>query len=831
MLAGSDFFGKAAEQKTGTRASTRVPRRLFDGWFHMTSLERKLPYGYTEFCFNRISPTKTQMETFTERIRGYRFGAFEMDLRAGEIRKNGMRVRLQNQPFRVLAMLLEHSPDVVLREELRKELWNGDTFVDFDHSLSIAMNKIREALGDSAENARFIETLPRRGYRFVASVDKVLAPQPPPSRASHGASVEIPLARSNGGNGHSNKTFASSEEGERGETNVSEVPESKILAEAAENVSSVWRSKKRFLLYGALSCAAIVGGYFGASMKKPPEKRALPYVQITNFTDSAFAPAVSPDGRQLVFLRGTHASIGAAKAQVYTKLLPDGEPHQLTRDDQVKCCLAFSPDSSKISYTVTDPDRWGSDTVTVSAFGGEPEMFLRNAAALSWIDNHHILFSEFKTGLHMGIVTATDTRAEPRDVYLPQHERAMARRSHASPDGRFVLVVESDRKPKHLPCRVVPLDGRDEGRQVGPIGECTSAAWSPDGAWMYFSVTIDGFSQIWRQRFPEGKPEQITFGAAEAESVAVWPDGRSLLASMGMRQSILLIREAQGERTVSTEGDASFPRFSEDGRRIYYKLRRQSKGAENELWTTDLSSGKSVCVLPGFSIEKYDVSGDGREVVFADKQPGSESRIWLASTDRLTPPVQLASDGDDSPLFGPDGTLLFRRSENGKNYVFRMNRDGSALTKAFPNPIIKLVNLSPGGKWVKAMVPLKGTASTAEVAISTKGGEVKQLCPGICIATWSLDGKSLYFSILDNNKEYRDKAVEIPVQPGELPPNLPPTGFHSMREALGQTGARLVDIPSTANTLVPQFVPGPEAGSFAYIKTTNHRNLYRIPLE
>jgi hypothetical protein len=347
---------------------------------------------------------------------------------------------------------------------------------------------------------------------------------------------------------------------------------------------------------------------------------------------------------------------------------------------------------------------------------------------------------------------------------------------------------------------------------------------------MYFSVSVDGFSQIWRQRFPEGRPEQITFGAAEAESVAVWPDGRSLIASIGMRQSILLIRDAQGERTVSTDGDASSPSFSEDGKRIYYLLRRQSKGSDKELWTTDLSSSKSVCVLPGFSIGKYDVSGDGREVVFEDKQPGSESRIWLASTDRLTPPVQLASDGDDTPQFGPDGTLLFRRSEDGKNYLFRMNRDGSALSKIFPDPIIKVGNLSPGGRWVRAMVPLKGTASTAEVAIPIQGGEAKQLCPGICVARWSLDGKWFYFYILDNNTEYRDKAVEIPVQPGELPPNLPPTGFHSMSQALAQPRARLVDIPSTA-TPNPQFVPGPETGSFAYIKTTNQRNLYRVSLD
>ncbi len=98
------------------------------------------------------------------------FGVFELDLRAGELRKRGLRVRLQQQPFQVLAMLLEHAGRVVLREELQKKLWPADTFVDFDHGLNKAISKIREALGDSAESPRFVETVGRRGYRFLADV-------------------------------------------------------------------------------------------------------------------------------------------------------------------------------------------------------------------------------------------------------------------------------------------------------------------------------------------------------------------------------------------------------------------------------------------------------------------------------------------------------------------------------------------------------------------------------------------------------------------------------------------------------------------------------------
>ena len=99
-----------------------------------------------------------------------RFGVFELDLASGELRKNGTRIRLQEQPFRILALLLERPGEMVTREEVRVQLWPADTFVDFDHGLNTAVNKLREALGDSASNPRFVQTVARRGYRFIAPV-------------------------------------------------------------------------------------------------------------------------------------------------------------------------------------------------------------------------------------------------------------------------------------------------------------------------------------------------------------------------------------------------------------------------------------------------------------------------------------------------------------------------------------------------------------------------------------------------------------------------------------------------------------------------------------
>jgi cholera toxin transcriptional activator len=116
-----------------------------------------------------------------------RFGVFELDLSAGELRKNGRKLRLQEQPFQILALLLERAGDVVTREELRQKLWAADTFVDFDHGLNTAVNKLREVLGDSASTPRYIETLARRGYRFIAPLQKDVQPdaqQPAASAAS-----------------------------------------------------------------------------------------------------------------------------------------------------------------------------------------------------------------------------------------------------------------------------------------------------------------------------------------------------------------------------------------------------------------------------------------------------------------------------------------------------------------------------------------------------------------------------------------------------------------------------------------------------------------------
>src|SRR6202047_1633219 len=149
------------------------------------------------------------MPSSNREARLLRFGVFEVDLTAGELRKNGARIRLQEQPFQVLTALLQNAGQVVTRDELREKIWPADTFVDFDHSLNTAVNKVREALGDSASSPRFVETLARRGYRFLAAVERAnpnspaLEPNPPTAENNNATApiaalhrdLDVPLPR------------------------------------------------------------------------------------------------------------------------------------------------------------------------------------------------------------------------------------------------------------------------------------------------------------------------------------------------------------------------------------------------------------------------------------------------------------------------------------------------------------------------------------------------------------------------------------------------------------------------------------------------------------
>ncbi len=204
----------------------------------------------------------------------------------------------------------------------------------------------------------------------------------------------------------------------------------------------------------------------------------------------------------------------------------------------------------------------------------------------------------------------------------------MAHYSYLSPNRKTVLIVEMDRTANWR-CRLVPFDGSSPGSPVGPAGACLSAAWSPSGDWMYFSAQIGGHRHLWRQRFPDGQPQQITFGPTDEETVACTPDGHSLLTSLGREQGTIWLHAAGSERVLTTESHAFSPWLSPDADRVYF-LSARSSIEPSELWRVEVASGRKQSLLTGFAISGYDISPDEQQVAFTtvreanlDRSPGS----------------------------------------------------------------------------------------------------------------------------------------------------------------------------------------------------------------
>jgi DNA-binding winged helix-turn-helix (wHTH) protein/Tol biopolymer transport system component len=691
------------------------------------------------------------------------------------LRRDGEEVTLRPKSFEVLAQLINRSGQLITKAELIETVW-PDTAVT-DNSLAQCMVEIRRALDDDSQ--QLIRTVARRGYVFAARVTTPIGVSPRQPGLSH---------------------------------------EPAPLTVAPSASTGKW-AKPYALGAGVVALLALGIVAFRLAPKVHHEPA---YTQITNVTDSAIAPALSPDGRMVAFLRSDRWF--ASPDQIYVKLLPDGEPVQLTHDRRQKYGMAFSPDGSRIAYSVVERSIMGWNTYTVSVLGGEPTLLLSNASGLTWLDRSRYLFSEQDgKGAHMGIVIAGENRSQYRQIYFPPHERSMAHFSFASPDRKWALVAEMD--PIWHRCRLIPLDGSSTGREVGPNGHCMSAAWSPDGRWMYFGADVTGDHHLWRQRFPGGDPEQITHGPTQEDGVAVAADGRSLITSIGIQHSVIWIHDSQGDRPLHSEGYlagmhlTTLPsvRFSPNGKSVFYLMQRDSPQSPRELWRTDLESSRHEAVLRGLSIMEYDLSSDGREVVFSTQSSGVAPQIWVALLDRSAPPKLVTTSGGAWPVFGPDSQVLFLWSDGTANYLVRIGRDGSNRSKVVPYSVGNIDSISPDRRWIAVMLG-EGT-----VVLPTAGGNPRPVyrtsTPAVA---WSADGKYFYLGVQARSLASLGKTVVLPVPPGKTLPELPRSGILGMDEAKALPGARILDGWDIA--------PGPDPSVFAYTKTTVHRNLYRISI-
>ena len=546
------------------------------------------------------------------------------------------------------------------------------------------------------------------------------------------------------------------------------------------------------------------------------------------------SPVLSPDGRMLGFLRG-ESSLGANLGQIYVKLLPDGEPVQLTNDNLIKVNPKFSPDGSRIAYTTTT-DNKTLDTWTVPVSGGQPRLLLSNASGLTWIPEPNqlatgsspVLFSEFTgRGFQMSIASSSESRTGHRTVYLPS-ETGMAHRSYLSPDRKSVLVIEMD-NGSWLPCRLVPFDGSSAGKPVGPApAQCTDAAWSPDGRWMYFSTNTGSGVHTWRQRFPDGTPEQVTFGVTEEEGLHFDPDGRSFVTSIGSRQSTVWIHDTSGDRQITSEGFAFFPNISADGKKVFYLVRSGGRNfISGGLWMQDLDSGRRQRLLPDFQIVHYNVSRDSQRVVFVAADNEGRTPVWVASLDGRTPPRQISARNGWMAYFAAAGQIVLTGEDKSGVFLYRIKDDGSELQKVSLLTTLLPFSVSPDGQWVPAAEGPSPETRNALMVHPVEGGSPTMICrcypaPNITDGpmppqmSWTPDGKFLYL-------KFENSLYSIPLRPGQMLPAIPPLGFPSKEAVAALPGARLI---SEENGVFP----GPNPSVYAFMKLATQRNIYRVPV-
>lgn len=557
-------------------------------------------------------------------------------------------------------------------------------------------------------------------------------------------------------------------------------------------------------------------------------------VQLTDFNDSALAPALSPDGRLLTFLRG--GSFGDSsfnRTQVYVKVLPSGEPVQLTHDDRPKEQPVFSPDASRIVYTaVTAGFRW--DSWQVPVLGGTPQPFLPNASGLVWLDQRQMLYAEMEAGVHMGIASSEESRSNHRTIYMPVGENSMAHRAARSPDGKSVLLVEMD-GGGWMPCRLMPFDASSTGRAVGPPdAQCTTVAWSPDGRWMYFSSNAGGGFHIWRQRFPDGTPEQITTGPLEQEGTAITPDGMHLVTSMGNTHAGISLHDAAGERALTSEGFAMLPVMSPTANRMFYLVRNTGTRAyaSGDLWSMDIDSGQKERILPGRIIANYSISHDGKKVAFtsAENESGGDG-VWIADVDRRTPPRQLTHGQEYRAFFGAPGEIIYM-TQGTVRHLRRMNEDGTGDEQISDTPVTHLFAVSPDGHWAAALLPQGASGGTAVGLISTRGEKMFTACTDGCSIgfgpnrvqsgafNWSADGTSFIVALQYYGLRTK-RTVVLPYRTGVALDQLWPKGLRQESDVAANPGATVINEPD----IFPV-----NASSYLVWRRSTQSNLYSLTL-
>jgi Tol biopolymer transport system component/DNA-binding winged helix-turn-helix (wHTH) protein len=651
-----------------------------------------------------------------------RFGPFEADLETHELWKNGVKLKLGGQPFEILALLLNRPGQMVSREELQKEIWTADTFVDFNHGLNAAVNKLRETLSDSAEEPKYIETLPRRGYRFIGTIENALSEMKP-------TTTTIPV-----------------------NTQVAPPP-TPMMAQAqtasmarTATVQDARVSTRRRLAAWVFAAAVLAGGAVivhrwwetrGAEVKEGLEKlgeaKALSKM-LTLVPDPASDPAISPDGKLVAFRRNSYApgAAGIFVTSSYGKALT-----QLTQHPG-DCCPAWSPDSQTIAFSRISTDEYG--IYVVNAGGGAPRKIShedprKKRGELAWTaDGKYIAFSgdSPRGGSQIFLLSVEDSSVRP--LTEPQGQdrdwgpsfspdgtsMAFVRANGAGfPEEIFVTTMNGERPQKVAYKRA---DGKGPPEVIfvtpansGPAQQVTNQraaimgppAWSADGQNILFSSTKAGEPSLWKIPVGGGEASPI-----EDTGTATW---HPTISRQGNKLVVQKILRSSG----------------------IYRVDLQDGGGQRTKTIVTSTNGRNEGPL---------LSPDGKRLVFMSDRSGS-LEIWVSNRDGSAP-VQLTNlHGCGTPRWSPDGLwVAFDTVGDGAQGVYVISAMGGA-----PRPLVKdsfensVPSWSHDGKWIYFGSHRSGEDQVWKVP--AEGGKPVQVTRGGGFAAWdSMDGKTLYYA-------------------------------------------------------------------------------------
>jgi len=636
----------------------------------------------------------------------YRFGVFELDLGAAELRRNGVKVRLQDQPYQVLLKLLAHSGEVVSREELRSTLWQEDTFVDFETGLNTAIKRLRETLGDSADNPTFIETLPRRGYKFIAPVEAPVSQK----TQEPGASVEDDTAQGN------------------------ELPKRRGMVAAS---------------VALLLTGVSVAYWYG--QPRPPTVGNM--VQLTNDGKAKIATnSPATDGVRLYFIEGEPWTTGSGIAQVSAT---GGETTWIATTLREPLAISgMSPDHSELlvpaGTATVGPDALNEFWVQPLPAGAAHRFGNIKMSTAGWTpDGIHVLYA-----IGHAVLIANKDGSEPHKLAeVPGVPRAF----RYSPDGRRVRFYIIQNKSQSSSLWEMDANGKNihplfPNWKESPYQCC--GCWSPDGNYYYFQAGWGSTQAIWvlpeRRALLGGAaagPSPLVSGPLRFGGPAPSSDGKKLFVT-GEEPRVELFRyDVQARRFDSyLPGLSAGPvDFSPDGKWMAYV-----SYPDMNLWRSRVDgSDKMQLTFPPVRVYEPRWSPDGSKIAFMDVQFSQPWKIRLLSPSGGSPQLLVhggtdPAEAEADPTWTPDGkSIIFEGSDGtGHTAIYRLNLETGSVSSIPDSDGLSSPRLSPDGRYICAIV----IGYTKLMLFDTQNNQWSSLAEGEQFGynEWSHNGEYIY---------------------------------------------------------------------------------------